>query len=125
MVRTSSRTVRWARVVFVQLEHVAHVDEADDLIDGLLVDRDARELFVDDELAKLFERGVGGDRDDIGPRGHHLADHLIAELHHALDQLAVLFFDQAFFGAGGDERFDIFGGRGLFGRRRRYRRSAR
>ena len=62
---------------------------------------------------RCFERGVGGDGDDVGPRRHHFAHHLVAELDHGLDQLAVLFFDEAFFGAGGDQRFDVLGGRGL------------
>ena len=37
---------------------------------------------------------------------------LVAELHHRLDQLAVFLFDQSFFGAGGDQRLDVFRGSG-------------
>ena len=109
-------------LLFLQFEHVAHVDEADHLVDVLLVDRDARVLLGDDQLAQLLERGVGGDGDDVGPRRHHFAHHLVAELDHGLDQLAVFLFDQALFGAGGDQGFDVLGGRGLFGRRRLRRR---
>ena len=61
-----------------------------------------------------FERGVGGDGHDVGPRRHHFAHHFVAELHHRLDQLAVFLLDQPLFGAGGDQRFDVLGGRGLF-----------
>src|ERR1017187_1048792 len=44
----------------LQLEHVAHVDEADHPVDGLLVDRNARVLLRDDELAQLLQGGIGG-----------------------------------------------------------------
>src|ERR1035437_7354438 len=99
-------------LVFIQLEHIAHMHEADDLIDGSFVDRDARILLVDDQLAQFFERSVRGDGHDIGAGRHDLAHHLIAELDHRLNELAILFFDEAFFGAGGDQRFDVFGLRG-------------
>ena len=49
-----------------QLKDVAHVDEADDVVDGFLIDGNARKLFVNDELAQVFERLRYGDRDDVG-----------------------------------------------------------
>ncbi len=100
MGRTNSRTLPALALILLQLEHVAHVDEADDLVDILLVDRDARVLLVDDQLAQLLERGIGRDGDDVGARRHHFAHHLVAELDHRLDELAVVLFDKAFFGAG-------------------------
>ena len=81
-------------------------------IDGAFEDGDARVLFVDDELAQLFESGVGLNGDDVGTRGHDFADHFVAEFDDGLDELAVVLFDEAFFGAGGDEGFDVFGGGG-------------
>ena len=87
-------------LLLLQLEHVAHVHEPDHPVDVLLVNRNARILLVDDELAELLERGIGGDGHDVGARRHHLAHHFIAELHHRLDQLAILLFDQPLFGAG-------------------------
>ena len=110
--------MRLGAFLFFQLEHVAHVHEADDLVDGLLVDRNARVLLVDDQLAQLLERGVGRNGHDVGPRRHHFAHHLVAELHHRLDQLAVVFLDEAFFGAGRDQRFDVLGRGGLLRLRR-------
>ncbi len=95
-----SRTLRCGALFFVQLEHVAHVHEAGDLIDSLLVGRDARVLLVDHQLAQFFERRVLADRDDARPRRHHFAHGLVAEGDHGLDQLAVAFFDDAFFFAG-------------------------
>ena len=66
-------------LVFIQLEHVAHMHEADDLIDGSFVDRDARILFVDDqlravlrawrpaEMATILGRGVMTSRTTLSP----------------------------------------------------------
>ena len=118
MGRSNSRTAPAGALIFFHFEHVAHVDEADNLIDILLEDGNARILLGDDELAQLFERRVGGDGDDVGTRRHHFAHHLIAEFDHGLDQLAVVFFDQSLFGAGADERLDVFrrGRRLLVGR---------
>ena len=96
----------------VHFEHVAHVHEPDHLVDIPLVHRDARILLVDHQRAELFERGIGRDGDDVGPRRHYLPHYFVAELHHRLDQLAVVLLDQAFFGAGGNQRFDVLGGRG-------------
>ena len=109
--------VRRAALFFFELEHVAHMDEADDVIDGAFVDRDARILLVNDELAQLLERRVGPDGDHVGARRHDFANHFVAELDHGLDELAIVFFDEAFLGAGGDQRVDVFGGRGRFGLR--------
>src|SRR5271157_5741907 len=66
---------------FVQLEHVAHVHEADDTVDALLEYRDPRILFGDDKLPQLLQGGIGGDGYDVGTRRHDLADHLVAEFH--------------------------------------------
>ena len=97
---------------FFDLEHVAHVDEAGDMIDVPLVHRNARELLVDDELPQLSERGIGGNGDDVRPRRHHFPHHLVAELDHRLHQFPVLLFNETLFGAGRDQRLDVFGGGG-------------
>ena len=110
-------------LVFIQFEHVPHMHEADDLIDGSFVHRNAGILLVDDQLPQLLQRGVRRDGHDIGPRRHDLAHHLVAELHHRLNEFAVFFLDQAFLGAGGDQRFDVFGGGGGFFRAVWFRRS--
>ena len=48
-----------------------------------------------------------------GRGGHDFAHDLVAELDHGLNQLAVVFLDESFFGAGGDQRLDILGGGGF------------
>ena len=69
---------------------------------------------MDHQLAQFFERCVLADGDDARARRHHFAHGLIAERDHGLDQLAVAFFDDAFFFAGGDQGLDVFLGRGGF-----------
>ena len=66
---------------------------------------------------QAFRRDAGLGRHQ-GHRGHDLADGLVAEFHHGLNQPAVILFDKAFFFTGGDEGFDVLGGScgfGLFG----------
>ena len=72
-----------------------------------LVDRNARILLVDDQLPQVLEGSIGGYRDDVRTRRHHFAHGLVAERDHGLDQPPVIFFDDAFLGAGGDQRFDV------------------
>ena len=48
--RTISRTLRCARCSSFELEHIAHVHEACDLIDVLFVHRDAGVLLVNHQL---------------------------------------------------------------------------
>ncbi len=100
--------------VGIEFEHVAHVDETDHLVRIAFVDRDARILLGDDQFAQVLKRAAGIDGHDVGPGRHHLANHLVAELDNRLDELAVVFLDEALFGAGVDERLDVFRGRGFF-----------
>ena len=52
---------------------------------------------------------VGLNRDHVGARRHDLAHDFIAERDNGLDEPAVVLVNQTFFGAGGDEGFDVFG----------------
>ena len=96
------------------LKHIARMNEANHVINGCFVDRNARVLFIDGEAVQRFEGFTGGNGDDVGPRGHDFADDLIAECDYGLNELAVVFLDESFFGAGVDQGFDIFGGSGRF-----------
>jgi hypothetical protein len=53
-------------LVVAEFPEVADMDEADDAVDGAIVDGDAGELFGADEGAEVFEGPVGGDGDDGG-----------------------------------------------------------
>ena len=96
----------------IELENIAHMDEADDVINSVLVHRHPRKLFMNDKLAQIFYRFIGGNRNDVGPRRHHFANALIAERHHRLNQLAVFFGQNAFFLTGRDQGVDVLGGIG-------------
>ena len=67
---------------------------------------------VDHQLVQGFERFVGLDGHHVRTRGHDFAHHLVAELDDGLNQFAVVFLNQPFFGAGRNQGFDIFGGSG-------------
>jgi hypothetical protein len=82
------------------------------MIDIPLIDRDARVLLADHQLAQLFEGGVGGNGHDAGSRRHDFTHHGVPEFDHRLHQLAVLFSDEPFFRPGGDKSLDVFGGSG-------------
>ncbi len=56
---------------------VLGVDDADDVVGARasgIVDGDAGVLLFDDAGAGLFERHVGGEREDLAAWGHDLAD---------------------------------------------------
>ena len=59
-----------------QHQQVLDEDDADDVVEVVAVDRDARVLLLAEQRAQLAERRVGADRDDVGPRRHDLADHV-------------------------------------------------
>ena len=46
---------------------------------------------------KVGNGHVGGNSDDFRPRRHDFAHRFVAELHHRLNQVAVAFFQNAFF----------------------------
>ena len=77
-------------------DEVLHEDEAGDVVERVLVDGKARVLLLEEQRAHVADgRGVA-DRDDVGPRRHHLADERVAEVDDALQQPALLAFDQPF-----------------------------
>ena len=75
-------------------EHVLGICQADHLVDGAVVDRDAREAGAQDQLQHLLERGLQGDG-HLGVRpGHHdLAQDGVAELEDRVDHLPLFLFD--------------------------------
>ena len=103
------------RALFVaELEHVADVHEARDLIDIIFVNRNARVLLMDHDLAQLLERCILADGDNARARRHDFADRRVAERDYRLDQLAVALFNDAFFFTGGDQGVNMFLGSGGF-----------
>ena len=72
------------------LNQVLHDDEADDVVEVLGEDRQARILLLLHELPQVVDRRVRADRDDVGPRRHHLAHQRLAEVHDRSQQPALV-----------------------------------
>ncbi len=70
---------------------------ANDIIDGLFIDRNARETGIADRAKNLFVRGVHGQGDDVGAVGHHVKGGMIVELEDVVDHLALGLGDGALF----------------------------
>ena len=106
------------RFTIVDGEHVAGHDDTCDVVERFAKDREAGEFGLHHELARFFEGGGIANRDDVGPRSHHVAHALVAEFNDGFDQPRFVLLDDAFFGGGVDEGFDglllIGGGSGGF-----------
>ena len=88
--RANQRRDRLRVVGGIAEDQVLDGDEADDVVQRLVVDREARVLLLADERAQLANRRLGLDRDDVRPRRHHLAHHRLAEFDERPQQLARL-----------------------------------
>ena len=71
-------------------EHVLHVHEADDVVEALAVDEQARVLGLAQPRPQVAERGIGADGDDVGTRRHHFANQPLLEADERAEQLARL-----------------------------------
>ena len=71
-------------------EQVAHVENADDVVERLAVDRIARERRVDHRRETLLRREVDRQRDDLGPRDHDVRDLLVREVEDLVEHLLLL-----------------------------------
>ena len=107
-------------------DEILDEDEAGDVVEALLEDGKPRVLLLAEERPQLADRRVLGDRDDVGPRRHHLAHERVAEVDDALEQLPLFALDDALLlgrvgvGLGGLVRRRRLGG--LVADRRRWRR---
>ena len=70
-----------------RLEEVAHVEDADDLVERAAVDGVARVRRFDHGLQRLLGRQVDGERDHLGPRHHHVGDFLVGEVEDLVEHL--------------------------------------
>ena len=70
-----------------EAQRVLDVDDADHVVDRVLVHREARVAALDDERADLGRGRVDVEGEDLGAGHHHLADRRVGELEHAVDDL--------------------------------------
>ena len=76
-------------------EEVAHVQDADDVVERLAVDRVARVRRVEHRRERLLRRHLDRDRGDLGPRHHHVRRVLVAEDEDLVDHLLLFVLDLA------------------------------
>src|SRR5580704_17149088 len=107
-----------ARLRIGHLHHVLRVDHANDVVNGIAIDRYPRERLGAEQYDKLFHRHLRGHGDHFRPQLHGFANRRAAELHDRLDQIAIARLNDAFFLARLDERIHRLGGafRSLFRR---------
>ena len=88
-------------------QKLAIVNHADDIVFGLLIDRQLRVAFGDHDVEYAPRRVVYRNGDHFGARLHHLAHDRVAKLHDRMDEFALLFLDHALLGADVHERADV------------------
>ncbi len=79
-----------------ELDQIAGVEDADDVIEGFFINRDARMTALGDGFLHLLKTGADLDGEDVGPRGHDLAGLDIVESDDALDHVALVLVHDAF-----------------------------
>ena len=76
-------------------EQVAHVQDADDVVERLAVDRVASERRVDDRREAFLGREIDREGDDLGPRHHHVRDFLVGEVEDLVEHFLFLALELA------------------------------
>ena len=84
-------------------DEVLGVEQPDDVLAVGAVQRQPAVAVGDRQVEGGADRGVVGHDDHVRPRHHHLAGHRVAELDDALDELALLVFDDLVLGRLGDD----------------------
>ena len=74
------------------------MEDADDVVERLAVDRVARVRRVEHRLERLLRRQVDRDRDHLGPRHHHVGDLLVGEVEDLVEHLLLAVLDLALLG---------------------------
>ena len=119
-----------ARFFIGDLQQVVRKRDAGDVVERSLENRHARISCAPSASSRKRSSVIdSGTAKTCGPRRHHFAHQLVAKLNSRAHQVAIAFFQNAFFFAGLEQRFNI--SRGLFFRgdrrlppaRRRRRRS--
>ena len=78
-----------------RVQEIAQVEDADDVLGRLPVDRVARVRRLQHRPQALLGRQVGGQRDDLGPRHHHVLGLLVGEVEDLVEHLLLLLLELA------------------------------
>ena len=76
-------------------DEVAHVEDADDLVERLAEDGIARVGRLEHRRERLLGRHLDRDADDLGPRHHHVRRLLVGEVEDLVEHLALVLLDLA------------------------------
>ena len=90
-----------------EIEEVLGVEDADDVVDGAAVDRQARELLLPQQHAHGGEGGRLGQGHDLRARDHDVADGLVPELDDLVEQALLLPVDDALVGAEVEDALEL------------------
>ena len=90
-----------------RVEQIAHVEDADDVVERPPVDRIARERRVHDGFQALLGRQVDRERHDLGTGHHHVRGLLVREVKDLVEHLLLLLLDLAMLGRLGDEHAEL------------------
>ena len=83
------------------------MQDADDLVDRVAVERQARVLRLGEDLGQPVERVAHPAADHVDPRSHDAARLRVAEVDDSPDEVAVLRFEDPLLRADLDERLDL------------------
>ena len=91
------------------VEHVAHVKDADDIVDIFGINRKSRIIcFLHNEIERFLQSHLPVECDDRGPVCHDIRRHLIVKLKDVRDHLRLAGLQNALFMAFIDHVHDIF-----------------
>ena len=74
-------------------EEILHVDHADDVVEGLAIDREPRMTLFDEEPHCVVERGVELEADDVDPLHHDVAGGDLVKLQDVGEERALVRVD--------------------------------
>ena len=95
-----------------RLEQVAHLQNADDVVDGAPVDGDAGEVRAEHHLERLVERVLDVDRDEVDARGQDLLHGDLVKVEGRLHEIALLLLEHALLLDRFDDVFELLLGNG-------------
>ena len=90
------------------VEHILCIDDADDIIDILFIDRDSGITFFDCQMNDVHHSGGVFHGGDIGSMGHDVFSGDIVKFKDVVDHVGLVLFDRAFLVADVNHHADLF-----------------